>query len=174
MSASSRSEIESVRAPYVGYGPARGTSTSVGIDARPRRADTLQIEVPATPDRLVQIRHRLLEWLDPIGVPDAMVADIVLAVNEACTNSVEHAYRDAGEGTIQVEGLLKGDKLVICVADHGAWRVPSDLPSTRGRGLPIIEATSEAVEMSRSASGTTVRITFDLDGAVQECGSRTT
>ena len=130
--------------------------------------------MPATADRLATIRHGLLAWIAPIGVAEAAVADIVLAVNEACTNSVEHAYRDSGDGTIQVEALLKGDKIVVCVADHGVWRVPSGLPSTRGRGLPIIEATSEAVELSRSASGTTVRITFDIEGAVQECGSRTT
>ena len=163
-----------MRVAYVSYGLARGTTTDMGIDARPQRVDTLRIEVPATADQLVHIRHRLLAWLEPLGVPDAVVADIVLAVNEACTNSVEHAYRDFEVGTIEVEASVKGGDIVVCVSDHGTWRIPSSEPSTRGRGLPIIEATSDDVELSRSTSGTTVRITFRTAGAAQECGSRTT
>lgn len=159
---------------YVVYRPAWGTTTGVGFDARPQRVDTLRIAVPATADRLAQIRHRLLAWVEPLGVPDAIVSDIVLAVNEACTNSVEHAYRDSGDGTIEVEAHVEDGNIVICISDHGVWRTPSDGPTTRGRGLPIIEATSDRVELSRTSSGTTVRITFHTAGAVQECGSRTT
>ncbi|MEO3760000.1 ATP-binding protein [Mycobacterium sp. B14F4] len=129
--------------------------------------------MPATADRLAQIRRRLLAWIEPLGVPEAVVADIVLAVNEACTNSVEHAYRNSGDGIIEVEASVEDDDIIVCVCDHGAWRRPSDGPSTRGRGLPIIEATSDRVELSRTSAGTTVRITFRT-GAVQECGSRTT
>ena len=167
-------EIVSVRVAYVSYGLARGTTTVVGIDARSQRVDTLRIEVPAAPEKLSHIRHRLLAWLEPLGVPGAVVADIVLAVNEACTNSVEHAYRDSGTGTIEVEASVKGDNIVVCISDQGAWRIPSSEPSTRGRGLPIMEATSDHVELSRTNSGTTVRITVRMAGAVQECGSRTT
>jgi anti-sigma regulatory factor (Ser/Thr protein kinase) len=146
----------------------------VGIEARPRQVDTLRIEVPATADRLVQIRHRLLAWIEPIGVPDAVAADIVLAVNEACTNSVEHAYRDSNDGVIEVEASLKDGSIIVCVSDHGSWLTPSGQPTTRGRGLPIIEATSENLELFRSEAGTTVRITFRTEPTAQECGSRTT
>lgn len=156
---------------YVSYRPRRGTTTCVAIEARP--ADPLRIEVPAAADRLGQIRRRLLTWIEPIGVPDAVVADIVLAVNEACTNSIEHAYRDSDAGVILVEAFLEDGQIVICVADHGAWRTPSSQPSTRGRGLPIMHATSDTLELSRTSSGTTVRITFDAT-ARQELGSRTT
>lgn len=158
---------------YVSNRPARGTTTCVGIEARPRPVDPLRIEVPATADRLAQIRRRLLAWIEPIGAPDAVVADIVLAVNEACTNSVEHAYRDSDVGVLQVEASLEDGHIEICVADHGAWRTPSTQPSTRGRGLPIMHATSDTLELSRTSSGTTVRITFDAAGR-QEWGSRTT
>jgi serine/threonine-protein kinase RsbW len=148
----------------------------VGIDARPRPVDTLRIEVPATADRLAQIRRRLLAWIAPLGVPDAVVADIVLAVNEACTNSVEHAYPDT-HGLIKVEATAQDGRIVICVIDRGSWRTPSNLPTTRGRGLPIIEAISDGVKLSRTSSGTTVRITFHIAGApsdLHEWGSRTT
>lgn len=159
---------------YVGYPPARGTTTHVAFEARPHQVDHLRFEVPATADRLAQIRRRLLAWLQPLGVPEAAVSDIVLAVNEACTNSVEHAYRNTDGGTIKVEASIVGDDIVVCITDHGSWRTPSGLPSTRGRGLPIIEATSDHVELMRSTSGTTVQVTFHTARSGQECGSRTT
>lgn len=137
----------------------------MGIDARPRPVDVLRIEVPATADRLAQIRRQLLSWMQPIGVPDAVVSDVVLAVNEACTNSVEHAYRDCDDGVIEVEARADDARIVVCVGDHGEWRAPSDQPSTRGRGLSIIQATSDNVELERSSAGTTVRITFHTAGA---------
>lgn len=160
--------------PYVGYPRVGGTTALVGIDARPRLVDPLRFEVPATAERLAQIRHRLLAWIAPLGVPDPVVADIVLAVNEACTNSVEHAYRNADAGTIEIEASLVAGDIVVCIGDQGSWRPPSDEPTTRGRGLPIMEATSDRVELMRSASGTTVRVTFHTADTAQECGSRTT
>ncbi|AMO59115.1 anti-sigma regulatory factor [Mycolicibacterium phlei] len=129
-------------------------------------ADPLRIEVPATADRLAEIRHLLVAWLEPIGVPEATVADIVLAVNEAATNCVEHAYRDIDHGTVVVEATIDQQRLVISVADHGSWQAPSDGPTTRGRGLLIMRAVGAGVDVSRSATGTTVRITFDI-GAPQ-------
>ena len=52
-----------------------------------------RIESEASAEQLVDIRHRLAAWLRAADVPEGLVADIVLAINEACTNSVEHAYR---------------------------------------------------------------------------------
>lgn len=154
-----------------------GTTTGVVIDVRLRPADPLRIEVPATADRLAQIRRQLLGWMEPIGVPHAVVADIVLAVNEAATNCVEHAYRDSAEGVMVIEATVEDDRIVVCVSDHGEWRTPSTEPTTRGRGLPIIRAVGDGVEVRKSTSGTTVRIGFDVTDAEhggQELGSRTT
>jgi anti-sigma regulatory factor (Ser/Thr protein kinase) len=148
----------------------------VVIDVRLRPADPLRIEVPATADRLAQIRRRLLDWMEPIGVPGDVRADIVLAVNEAASNSVEHAYRGDNDGVMVVEASVANGRIVICVSDHGEWRTPSAEPTTRGRGLPIIRAVGDGVQVLSSASGTTVRIDFDVTapGGRQELGSRTT
>ncbi|MGV0849471.1 ATP-binding protein [Mycolicibacterium phlei] len=132
------------------------------IDVRLLPADPLRIEVPATADRLAEIRHLLVAWLEPIGVPEAAVADIVLAVNEAATNCVEHAYRDTDDGTVVVEATVDRQNVVVSIADEGEWRVPGDGPTTRGRGLPIMRAVGDGVDVSRSATGTTVRIVFDV------------
>ncbi|WP_156426520.1 ATP-binding protein [Mycobacterium sp. IS-3022] len=151
-----------------------GYNTGVVIDVRLRPADPLRIEVPATADRLAQIRHRLLDWMAPIGVPDPVVADIVLAVNEAATNCVEHAYRDCDDGVIVIDATVEDERIIVCVSDHGAWRTPSAEPTTRGRGLPIIRAVGDGVDVAGSASGTTVRIDFEVTDGRHDWGSRTT
>lgn len=137
--------------------------------------------MPATADQLSEIRRRLFAWLEPTGVSSAVAADIVLAVNEACTNCIEHAYRDIEPGLIEIEASVEagpdGDRIVICVADFGTWRAPPSQPTTRGRGLPIMTAMSDDVDLARTSAGTTVRISFALAGAandVQPWGSRTT
>ncbi|MCT7661645.1 ATP-binding protein [Mycobacterium deserti] len=134
----------------------------MGIDACPLPADSLRIEVPATADRLADVRRRLSTWLEQVGVSGTGAADIVLAVNEACTNCVEHAYRDIDTGVIQVEAAVEDGRISVCIADFGLWRTPSPEPTTRGRGLLIIDAMSDDVRMAHDTSGTTVRISFDL------------
>ena len=143
-----------------------GTSTGVGIEACSPSADPLRIELRAVADRLVDIRRQLKAWLERVGVSGAA------AVNEACTNCIEHGYRDVDTGVIQVEATLEEGRIVICVADFGFWRTPPVEPSTRGRGLPIIDAMSDDVQLDSSTSGTTVKISFDA--RPQDCGSRTT
>lgn len=114
--------------------------------------------------------------MEPIGVPDDVGADIVLAVNEAATNCVEHAYQNSPDGVMVVEAAVKDGRILVCISDHGQWRTPSTEPTTRGRGLPIIRAVGDGVEVRRSTSGTTVRIDFDVNAEDrgQELGSRTT
>jgi serine/threonine-protein kinase RsbW len=138
-----------------------GTPTCVTIDTDPRPLDSLSIEVVAAADRLREIRHQMLTWLGPIGLSDTNAADIVLVVNEACTNCIEHAYRDGDPGLIRVRADVEGRQIVVGIADFGVWQTPSRRLSTRGRGLPIMQAVSDRIELNRTAAGTIVRITFD-------------
>jgi serine/threonine-protein kinase RsbW len=141
----------------------------VAVDAHPRRVESLSIEVVAIAERLGEIRQQLATWLAPIGVSDTGIADIVLVVNEACTNCIEHAYRGLVPGLIQVEANQDGEQIVVGVADHGVWQPPATQPSTRGRGLPIMRAVSDGVDLKSSPEGTTVRMTFE---AASPCGHR--
>jgi anti-sigma regulatory factor (Ser/Thr protein kinase) len=152
----------------------------VGIEAQRRRPDPLRMEVPATADQLAEIRRRVSSWLESL-VSGAAAADIVLAVNEACSNCIEHAYRDGPPGLIEVEASVEPDssgwQIAICIADFGTWRAPPSQPTTRGRGLAIMSALSDDVDLERTSAGTTVRITFALaavGGDGQRPGSRTT
>ncbi len=136
----------------------------MAIDTPPRPSDSLRIEVPATADQLGEIRRRLLAWLGPVGVSRTSAADIVLVVNEAATNCIEHAYRGADPGLVRVEADLHGRRIVIGIADSGQWQMPPPRETnTRGRGLPIMHAVSNQMELDHTPAGTTVRIAFDAD-----------
>jgi anti-sigma regulatory factor (Ser/Thr protein kinase) len=135
----------------------------VAIDARSRPVESLRIEVPAVADRLADIRRQLAGWLEPIGVSSCGIADIVLVVNEACTNCIEHAYRDMATGPMRVEANHIGDQIVVDITDHGVWQPPPSQPGTRGRGLAIMRAVSDEVHVEASPDGgTTVRMTFGV------------
>lgn len=133
----------------------------MAIDACSRPVGSLRIEVPAVAEELAEIRRRLTGWLEPIGVSATGIADIVLVVNEACTNCIEHAYYGVDAGPILVDANHDNGQIVVDVADRGAWREPGTQPSTRGHGLPIMRAVSSDVNVMSSSEGTTVRVTFD-------------
>jgi serine/threonine-protein kinase RsbW len=92
------------------------------------------------------------------------LADLKLALTEACTNSVRHAY-DGGEGTVEIQYELHPDKLVVVVADDGegfeltplAPAVGEDLVEG-GLGIAIIRALADELEISgREQGGSTLR-----------------
>jgi anti-sigma regulatory factor (Ser/Thr protein kinase) len=122
----------------------------------------LIIERQADAVQLSDIRHELAGWLQAGLVPDSTVADIVLAVNEACANSVEHAYRGHQPGKVRVEGENDGARVHLRILDKGSWKpAPAD-PGIRGRGLLLIRAVSDWLEMDCTPSGTTVNMSFNL------------
>jgi serine/threonine-protein kinase RsbW len=95
---------------------------------------------------------------------DEELADLKLALTEACTNSVRHAY-DGGEGTVEIQYELHPDKLVVVVADDGegfeltplAPAVGEDLVEG-GLGIAIIRALADELEISgREQGGSTLR-----------------
>jgi len=122
----------------------------------------LAIEKVVTADQLTDIRHQLAAWMRAATIPDDRVADIVLAVNEACANSIEHGYRGRKPGRVRVEGENDGARVHLRVIDSGSWKpAPAD-PGVRGRGLLLIRAVSDWLEMECTPTGTTVDMSFRL------------
>jgi PAS domain S-box-containing protein len=124
-----------------------------------------RIELPAVPELLSEVRQRLSSWLRTAAVPDDLVSDIVLAVNEAATNCVEHAYVGRDPGDMRVEAHLVDRGIRARVVDDGNWKAPSGDTRLRGRGLPMMDAVSESVYVERAPSGTAVDMRFAADVA---------
>jgi anti-sigma regulatory factor (Ser/Thr protein kinase) len=125
-----------------------------------------RIQLPARADRLSEVRNRLSAWLRAAGVSDDRITDIVLVVNEATTNCVEHAFvgRPAGAsaGTMCIEASVADGDVRVRVVDDGLWKTPSGDTRLRGRGLPMMDAISESVRVSRAPTGTTVDMSFPM------------
>ncbi|MGA9675505.1 MAG: SpoIIE family protein phosphatase [Mycobacterium sp.] len=142
--------------------PAAGYDDDVAMVIYRHELVPLRIESEANADNLAGVRRRLAGWLRAADVPDELAADIVLVISEACTNSVEHAYRGHSVGTMLVEVEAVGGGVQARVGDSGSWKTPAAQPRNGGRGLPLIKAISDSVELHCTAAGTTLEISFRL------------
>jgi serine/threonine-protein kinase RsbW len=125
---------------------------------------------------VAQMRHELTHWLRSHFALDAVrLNDVVLAVNEALTNSAEFAYVDSPQGTMFMQAQFFEGDLRVTIADYGRWRevAPKDRSTTRGRGLHLMEALSDDVAIAREPNGTTVQLRFGDCTLISEDGFAT-
>ncbi|MCV7402847.1 SpoIIE family protein phosphatase [Mycobacterium fragae] len=145
--------------------PAAGYDDDVAIVVYRRPYPPLVIEKYAAADELSDIRHQLAAWARAARIPDALATDIVLAVNEACANSIEHGYREHEPGKVRVEAENDGARAHLRIIDSGSWKAAPEHPGNRGRGLLLIRAVSDWLELECTPSGTTVDMSFSLSRA---------
>ncbi|HEY3247347.1 MAG TPA: ATP-binding protein [bacterium] len=81
-----------------------------------------------------------------------------LAAGEAATNVVEHAYGPEG-GSLRLRTYRHGPTFSVEIADHGRWREGAAREMS-GRGTSIMRALVDDMDITRAASGTTVRLSM--------------
>ena len=98
----------------------------------------LHLELPGRLDSVTAARRRLGEWFDRLDLAQDDRDALQLAVVEAVTNAVEHAYPPDQGGPVQVDAALCDDGHLECrVTDHGEWRPPDLALAYRGHGLMV-------------------------------------
>jgi serine/threonine-protein kinase RsbW len=123
----------------------------------------IRLTIPAKPEYITLGRLALtgIARLRPEPLRQEVLGDLKLALTEACTNSVRHAYA-GGEGTVDILYELHDDKLVVEVVDEGEGFEPPTGPSSAlvdddlsegGLGIAIIEALADEVEIRERAQG---------------------
>lgn len=120
------------------------------------RALRLELELPAEPGSVATARHQLERWLTETGDGRDDVLALKLALSEACSNAVEHAYGPGCGYTVRLSAWRSAGGVTIEVSDCGRWRAPRG--SQRGLGLGIIEELVDVLELERTSAGTTVRM----------------
>ena len=127
-------------------------------------ARTVRLTIPAKPEYITLGRLALtgLSRLQPLA--DETLADLKLALTEACSNSVRHAYGGT-HGLVEILFELHSDRLVIEVADDGEGfdpaMEPADDPlSEGGLGIAIIRAVADELEIGARESGNGSRLRF--------------
>jgi serine/threonine-protein kinase RsbW len=143
--------------------------TTTAYDARRRHSvaggSAVRLTIPAKPEYITLCRLALsgLARLRPL--PPEVVADLKLALTEACSNSVRHAYAGEG-GVVEITFDLQPDRLVIEVTDDGEGFVPGaragdrDELSEGGLGIAIINAIADEVEIESGSSERGSRLRF--------------
>ncbi|MCW0215871.1 MAG: SpoIIE family protein phosphatase [Pseudonocardia sp.] len=118
--------------------------------------------LPADAERLAPLRRRVTAWSTDCGLAPDALTDLQLAVGEAVTNAIEHAYADgvaepAGEAVDVRLRVLQDGSVDVRVADRGTWRPPPEDPGYRGRGLALIRELAHDVAVEPGEDGTVVR-----------------
>ena len=127
------------------------------------RAPAIRLTIPAKPEYISLGRLALtgISRLRDGGFSPEVLGDLKLALTEACTNSVRHAYAGGG-GTVEILYELHPDRLVVEVVDEGEGFEPpagetaaadGDELSEGGLGIAIIQALSDEFEITRREPG---------------------
>jgi serine/threonine-protein kinase RsbW len=115
---------------------------------------TVRLSVPARAEFIALARLALTGLADIVGLTDELLADLKLALTEAVSNSVRHAYAD-GAGYVSIAYELTGDALAVEVVDDGKGFDPDRPPALEGEeltegglGIAIIRTIADEFELS--------------------------
>ncbi len=106
------------------------------------------------------MRKTLGRWLEASGADENELFDLTLAISEAATNAIEHAY-GAREASFTVCCERDGSQVKATVRDIGRWRTTR--PPGGGRGLEIMRALVDSVNVNSDDEGTVVRMSKGLN-----------
>jgi len=132
-------------------------------------APVVRLDLPARPEGVGVVRQALVGVADGLALDGAVLSDAKMAVTEACTNAVVHAYDDEA-GRLDIEMFADDDALTVVVKDRGSGiqpRANRTSSTALGLGLPLIAALSDAFEVRGGPGiGTEVRMTFAYEREV--------
>lgn len=117
--------------------------------------ERLELELPCRPSTLAPLRRMLRHWLSGVRASPGELQDILVAVSEAATNAIEHAYGPI-EASYRVEGWRSGDRVIVTVTDSGSWRERRAVE--RGRGTHLMRELMDGFEVYPSGAGTVVKL----------------
>ena len=119
-----------------------------------------QQDLAAVPSSLALVRRELDRLLARQRVSPSRVADVRLAVTEACANAVVHAYADGEPGTVLVAAEIEEDTLVVTVRDYGGSIAARRPPAVMG--MEVMRALADIVSIEAADPGMVVRLSFRL------------
>jgi serine/threonine-protein kinase RsbW len=144
-----------------------------GAGANSAPAQSIRLTIPAKAEYITLGRLALtgIARLRSEQLGEEVLGDLKLALTEACTNSVRHAYA-GGEGTVEITYELYADRFVVEVSDEGegfepppdaSAKLDEDELSEGGLGIAIIEALADELQITeRAAGGSSLRFVKHL------------
>ncbi|HEY8028827.1 MAG TPA: ATP-binding protein [Gaiellaceae bacterium] len=124
-----------------------GVETAEGVRA-------VRLRIPAKPEYIALGRLALTGLAQARGLDSDTIGDLKLALTEAVSNSVRHAYGTSGEGQVEIRYELHADRISVEVVDDGEGFDPEEAPSfdgdelsEGGLGIAIIRSITDEVEI---------------------------
>lgn len=124
----------------------------------------LQVALPLNTRLLPKTRQAVAGYLEEVANEETL-HDVILALDEACTNVIRHAFPGTADGEYRVSAIVEGGEIKITVEDHGVGFDPSRLEedwvepeATSGRGLSIIQSVMSSVDVSKAEDDTGTRL----------------
>jgi anti-sigma regulatory factor (Ser/Thr protein kinase) len=126
----------------------------------------MELTLPARAQNIALVRHAFGALGEALAVDEQLLSDIRLAVTEACSNVVVHAYAGRAPGPLDVSATVLDDELTVVVRDEGPGISPHPGSPGLGLGLPLIASLAASVQLGRDErERTEVCMTFSLSGA---------
>lgn len=120
----------------------------------------VHLTIPAKAEYITLGRLALTALAQVQPFSDETLSDLKLALTEACSNSVRHAYEDGREGVVEIVYDLTPERLAVEVCDAGAGFEPGEIEksgngdlSEGGLGIAIIRAVADEVEIGERETG---------------------
>jgi serine/threonine-protein kinase RsbW len=130
------------------------------------RGGLVALTIPARAEYVALCRLALTGLARTRALAPEVVADLKLALTEACSNSVRHAYEEGREGIVEVRYELTDDRIAVEVNDDGAGFDPEVIQRAQeeldegGLGIAIIRAVTDELEIgARPEGGSRLRFT---------------
>jgi anti-sigma regulatory factor (Ser/Thr protein kinase) len=123
-----------------------------------------EASIPGTPLGVRTLRHEMAGMAKDCGMDADRIADVGLAVTEAATNAVIHAYANA-EGALRVTATVQNGELVIVIADNGPGLVERSGSPGLGVGLSIIASVTRRLNIVSHAGGAEIHMAFPCPNA---------
>src|SRR3954465_9214731 len=122
----------------------------------------IELTLPARAENVAVVRHAIGGLGEALDLDPQTLSDVKLAVTEACTNVVVHAY-DGAHRPIQGAPAVSPQSLAVVVRDEGRGIVPRPDSPGLGLGLPLIATLTESLELGKDDHHRTeVRMSFRL------------
>jgi len=122
----------------------------------PAVPERLELSFPADPAELASVRTFMRRWLAQSEGVEEEIAEILAATGEAAANAIEHGSQGNGD-QVEIAGAFDDDAVDITVRDHGIWGEQSSRENG-GRGLGLMRALMDTVEVAPGPEGTVVHL----------------
>ena len=128
------------------------------MSLRPARLQPLDLVLAASPDCVATARHAVAGYCADQDLDHDGVA---LAVSDAVTNAVMHAYRDRKSGAVRIFASVAEGVLNVVISDDGPGMTPRTDSPGMGWGLSLMSRLASAVEIDDDEDGTRVALSFE-------------